>query len=61
MKDMEVKKEEITENECNRKFKIGENIYLSNREITLPVRMKTENDDCIRKMITVSIVNREDE
>ena len=32
---------------------------MSNREITLPVRMKTENDDYIRKMITVSIVDRE--
>ena len=40
---------------------MGENIYLSNREITLPVRMKTENDDFIRKIITVCIVNREDE
>ena len=41
LKDMEVKKDEITERECNRKFKMGENIYLSNREITLPV--KNEN------------------
>ena len=61
LKNMEVKKDEITENECKRKFKMGENIYLSNREIMLPVRMKTENDDYIRRMITVSIVDREDE
>ena len=61
IKNMEVKKDEITENECKRKFKMGENIYLSNREITLPVRMKTEKDDYIRRMITVSIVDREDE
>ena len=61
LKDMEVKKDEITEKECNRKFKMGENIYLSNREIMLPVRMKTENDDYIRKMVIASIVNREDE
>ncbi len=40
---------------------MGENVYLSNREITLPVRMKTENDDYIRRIITVSIVDREDE
>ena len=40
---------------------MGENIYLSNRGITFPVRMKTENDDYIRRMITVSIVDREDE
>ena len=58
---MEVKKEDITENECKRKFRMGENIYLSNREIMLPVRMKTEKDDYIRRMITVSIVDREDE
>ena len=61
LKNMEVKKDEMTEKECNRKFKMGENVYLSNREIMLPVRMKTENDDYIRKMITVSIVDREDE
>ena len=48
----------ITQRESNRKFKLGENIYLSNREIMLPVRMKTENDDYIRKMVTVNIVNR---
>ena len=45
LKNMEVKKDEMTEKECNRKYKMGENVYLSNREITLPVRMKTENDD----------------
>ena len=27
----------IAEKECNRKFKMGENIYLSNREIKLSV------------------------
>ena len=43
------------------KFRMGENIYLSNREIMLPVWMKTENDDYIRRMIKVSIVDREDE
>ena len=61
LKTMGVKKEETTENECKRKFRMGENVYLSNREITLPVRMKTENDDYIRRIITVSIVDREDE
>ena len=54
-------KDEVIEKECNRKFKIEENIYLSNREITLPVRMKTDKDDYIRSIITVSIVNRKDE
>ena len=58
LKDMEVKKDEIMERECNRKFEMGENIYLINKEIKLPVRMKTENDDYIRKMVTVNIVNR---
>merc|ERR1712002_169246 len=61
LKTMGVKKEETTENECKRKFRMGENVYLSNKEITLPVRMKTESDDYIRRMITVSIVDREDE
>ena len=59
MKDMEVKKDEITERKCNRKFKMGENIFLSNGDITLILRMKTGKDDYIRKMVTVSIVNRE--
>ena len=45
LKNMEVRKEEITENECKRKFIMSENIYLSNREIMIPVRMKTEKDD----------------
>ena len=40
---------------------MGENVYMSNREIKLPVRMKTDSDDYIRKMITVRIVDREDE
>ena len=58
---MEVKKGEIIEKECNRRFKMGENIYLSYKEIMLPVRMKTDNDDFIMKMVTVSVVDREDE
>ena len=33
LKTMGVKKEETTENECERKFRMGENVYLSNREI----------------------------
>ena len=61
LKEIEVKKEDIIEKECNRRFKMGENIYLSNNEITLPVRMKTDNDDFIMKMVTVSVVDREDE
>ena len=40
---------------------MGENVYLSNREITLPVRMKTGGDDYSRKMVSVSKVDREDE
>ena len=40
---------------------LGQNIYLSNREITLPVRMKTEKDDYIRRMTKVGFVEREDE
>ena len=47
LKKMGVKKEETTENECKIKFRMGENVYLSKREITLPVRMKTEKDDYI--------------
>ena len=39
---MDVKKDEIKEKECKRKFKMGENIYLSKREIRLPVKMRTE-------------------
>merc|ERR1712002_653612 len=52
-KTMGVKKEEIVENECKRKFRMGENVYISKKEITLPVRMKTESDDYIRRMITM--------
>ena len=61
LKYLEVKKDEITENDCKRKFKMGDDSYLSNREKMLPVRIKTENDGYIRRMITVSIVDREDE
>ena len=39
LKEMKVKNNEIIEKECNRRFKMGENIYLSFREILLPVRM----------------------
>ena len=60
LRAMKVNKEEIIEKECKRKFRMGENIYLSKQEITLPVRMKTEKE-YIRKMITVSIINREDD
>ena len=59
-KEMEVKKNEITEKEFNRKFKMGKNIYLRDMEITLPGRMKTDNDDFIMKMVTVSVINRKD-
>merc|ERR1712089_32475 len=58
---MEVKENNIVEKACSGKFKMGENVYLSNREIMLPVRMKTDSDDYIRKMITVSIVDKDDE
>ena len=61
LKSMEVKEDEITEKVCNRKFKMGENVYMSNREITLPVRMKTDSDDYIRRTIRVRIVDRKDE
>ena len=61
LKCIKVKENEIIEKGCNRKFKMGENVYLSNREIALPVTMKTDRDDYIRKMITVSIVDRKNE
>ena len=59
--NLQVKKEDITENECKRKFIMGENIYLSNREIMLPVRMRTDNGDFMMKIVTVSVIDREDE
>ena len=40
---------------------MGENIYLSNKEISIPVRMKTEDDDFIMKTVTISMIDREDE
>ena len=58
---MEVKKDEITEKECNRKFMMEKIIYKSNRELTLSVRMRTDDDGFMRKMIIVSIVDRDDE
>ena len=61
VKEMEVKKDYIMEMECNRRFKKGENIYKSDKEITLQVRMKTDNDAFIMKMVTVSVVDRDDE
>merc|ERR1712089_90541 len=60
LSEMEVNRDEITERECNRKFKMGENVYKSNRELTLPVRMRTDDDSFMRKMITISIVDRDD-
>ena len=57
---MEMKEDEVTEKVCNRKFKMDENVYMSKREIALPVRMKTDGDYYVRKMITVSHVDRED-
>ena len=45
LKIIEVKRNEMSEKKCNRMFKMGENVYLSNRDITLPVRMKTDCDD----------------
>ena len=56
-----MKENEITEKVCNRKFKIADNVYMSKKEIAIPVRMKTDGDDYVRKIITVSIVDREDE
>ena len=35
LKSMEVKEDEITEKVCNRKFKMGENVYMRKREIAL--------------------------
>ncbi len=61
LKEMEVNKDEIKERESNRKFKMGENVYKSNRELTLPVRMRTDDDSFMRKMITISIVDRDNE
>ena len=47
---------EIKEKVCNRKFKMGENVYMSKREIASLVRMKTDGDDYVRKMIKVFVI-----
>ena len=61
LNEMEVDRNEITERECNRKFKMGENVYKSTKELMLPVRMRTDDDSFIKKMITISVVNRDDD
>merc|ERR1712089_31736 len=61
LNEMEVDRNEIIERECNRKFKMGENVYKSTKELTLPVRMRTDDDSFIKKMITISVVNRDDD
>merc|ERR1711881_5761 len=61
LNEMEVDRNEITERECNRKFKMGESVYKSTKELTLPVRMRTDDDSFVKKMITISVVNRDDD
>ena len=60
LKEIELNKDDIIKKEYNRRFKMGENIYLSNKEITLPVRMKTDDHDFIMMMVTESVVDKED-
>ena len=51
----------LKKDNCNRKFCFGEKVYKSEREITMPVAIKSENGDHIKKMITISIIDREED
>ena len=55
---MEVNAEDIEERCCNRRFRFGEKIYESNREVTMPIVIRVGNGDFIRKNIAMRVIDR---
>ena len=56
---MEVDKKYVEEKSCNRRFRFGEKVYQSKKEVSMPIIMKAGEDDCIKKIISVNVIDRE--
>ena len=50
---------EIDEISFSRRFRLGEKVYVSKKEVTMPVVMKVGVDDYIKKKIVMNLINRE--
>ena len=59
LKSREESKDEIIDKSFNRRFRMGENVLKSDKEITMPVVIEVRNGD--KKIITVSIIEREED
>ena len=56
-----VNKEEIEENNCNSRFTIGENVYISKKQVTFPIVIKMDIDDYIRRKVVANVKDKKDE
>ena len=45
----EVNEEELEPNGCNRRFRFGENVYLSKSEVKFPIVIKMDNRDYVKR------------
>ena len=59
LKEMEVDARYIEEKSCNRRFRFGEKVYKSHKEVTIPIVLKFRDEDYVRKNISVNIIDRE--
>ena len=59
LKSREESKDEIIDKNFDRRFRMGENVLKSDKEITMPVVIEVRNGD--KKIITVSIIEREED
>ena len=58
---MEVDERDVEKKSCDRRFRFGEKVYKSYKEVTMPIIMKVVDEDYVRKNISVNIIHREED
>ena len=53
--------DEIEERSFNRRFKFGKKVYLSTKELMMPIFIKTGDKDYIKMIVVASVIAREED
>ena len=56
-----VNEDELEYKNCVRRFRFGENVYLSTKEVRFPIIVKIEDRDYIKRDVVANIVKKEEE
>ena len=57
LQDAKISQKKIKRENCARRFRMGQTVYLSDTRVTFPIVMKTEDKDYVKRNLVANLIN----